>query len=137
MRTNLWTMGRIVVALCLFTAGPAAADPASQPAAADWPQWRGPNRDGVVPAGPKLLDAWPANGPKLLWRSVEKIPSDRDAGAGSGSSEGGCGSISVSGGKAFLFAHVKKQISKLGITTEDLHSILKPAPPSGQQHHPA
>ncbi|MEW6358190.1 MAG: PQQ-binding-like beta-propeller repeat protein [Planctomycetota bacterium] len=34
--------------------------------AADWPQWRGPNRDGKsLDTG--LLKKWPAGGPKLLW----------------------------------------------------------------------
>ena len=34
--------------------------------AADWPQWRGVNRDGKsVETG--LLKEWPADGPKLLW----------------------------------------------------------------------
>jgi outer membrane protein assembly factor BamB len=34
--------------------------------AADWPQWRGPNRDGVC-RETGLLKAWPEGGPKLLW----------------------------------------------------------------------
>ncbi len=33
---------------------------------ADWPQFRGPNRDGVS-AETGLLRAWPAGGPKVLW----------------------------------------------------------------------
>jgi outer membrane protein assembly factor BamB len=34
--------------------------------AADWPQWRGPDRSGVsMETG--LLKAWPKGGPKLLW----------------------------------------------------------------------
>jgi outer membrane protein assembly factor BamB len=32
----------------------------------DWPQFRGPNRDGVSKET-GLLKAWPAGGPKLLW----------------------------------------------------------------------
>jgi outer membrane protein assembly factor BamB len=36
------------------------------PSAADWPQWRGPNRDGVS-AETGLLKTWPKDGPKLLW----------------------------------------------------------------------
>lgn len=32
----------------------------------DWPQWRGPNRDGKS-AETLLLKKWPAAGPKLLW----------------------------------------------------------------------
>lgn len=36
--------------------------------AADWPHWRGPTRDGVSPdAG--VLDAWPQEGPTVLWRT--------------------------------------------------------------------
>jgi len=35
--------------------------------AADWPQWRGPNRDGVSPET-GLLDSWPKGGPPLLWK---------------------------------------------------------------------
>lgn len=34
--------------------------------AADWPQWMGPNRDGVW-AETGILDAFPAGGPKKLW----------------------------------------------------------------------
>jgi outer membrane protein assembly factor BamB len=39
-------------------------------AAGDWPQWRGPNRDGKAGAGAGatgLLREWPAGGPRLLW----------------------------------------------------------------------
>lgn len=40
---------------------------ASASFAADWPQWRGPNRDGIS-AEAGLLKAWPADGPKQVWR---------------------------------------------------------------------
>jgi outer membrane protein assembly factor BamB len=36
------------------------------PSDADWPQWRGPNRDGVSKES-GLLKTWPKDGPKLLW----------------------------------------------------------------------
>jgi len=42
--------------------------------AADWPQWRGPERTDVSGES-GLLQSWPAEGPKLLWTF-------RDAGAG-------------------------------------------------------
>ena len=32
-----------------------------------WPQWRGPNRDGISPET-GLLDSWPTEGPPLAWR---------------------------------------------------------------------
>src|SRR5437868_2710130 len=35
--------------------------------AADWPQWMGPNRDGVWPET-GIVDQFPPGGPKELWR---------------------------------------------------------------------
>jgi outer membrane protein assembly factor BamB len=35
--------------------------------ASDWPQWRGPERDGISQER-GLLKEWPAEGPKLLWQ---------------------------------------------------------------------
>ena len=37
--------------------------------AADWPQWRGPNRDGVSQET-GLLKEWPKAGPKLAWKAT-------------------------------------------------------------------
>ncbi len=34
----------------------------------DWPQWRGPNRDGIS-SETGLLKTWPTTGPKILWRA--------------------------------------------------------------------
>lgn len=36
--------------------------------AADWPQWRGPNRDGIS-TETGLLKSWPEGGPELLWKA--------------------------------------------------------------------
>jgi outer membrane protein assembly factor BamB len=36
--------------------------------AADWPQWRGPQRTGIS-SETGLLHDWPTDGPKLIWRS--------------------------------------------------------------------
>jgi outer membrane protein assembly factor BamB len=55
-------------------------------AADDWPQWRGPRRDGIS-AEKGLLKSWPAGGPTLAWQSQ---------GAGEGYS-----SFAVSGGRLF------------------------------------
>src|SRR5690349_10385688 len=35
--------------------------------AEDWPQWRGPNRDGISQEK-GLLKEWPKDGPKLVWQ---------------------------------------------------------------------
>jgi outer membrane protein assembly factor BamB len=50
-----------IAAFCLLV----SALPNSK--AADWPQWRGPQRDGTSPET-GLLKQWPAGGPKLLWQ---------------------------------------------------------------------
>ena len=36
--------------------------------AADWPQWRGPQRDGIS-SETDLLQSWPADGPAVQWRT--------------------------------------------------------------------
>jgi outer membrane protein assembly factor BamB len=36
--------------------------------AADWPQWRGPQRNGISDER-GLLKEWPADGPKLVWQA--------------------------------------------------------------------
>ena len=38
--------------------------------ASDWPQWRGPQRNGISQES-GLLKQWPAEGPKLLWQVNE------------------------------------------------------------------
>ena len=37
--------------------------------AANWPQWRGPERDGIS-AETGLLQEWPAEGPRLIWQQT-------------------------------------------------------------------
>ncbi|MCB1064435.1 MAG: PQQ-like beta-propeller repeat protein, partial [Verrucomicrobiae bacterium] len=62
-------------------------------ALADWPQWRGPSRNGVADSDAKLpAELTEENAPKKLWES-ETIPSDHD---------GGHGSVAVAGGKVFI-----------------------------------
>ena len=52
----------LLAAFLLFCAWPISAH------AEDWPQWRGPNRDGVwVDSG--VLESFPAEGLKVRWRS--------------------------------------------------------------------
>ena len=46
-----------------------AAPPDSASAATDWPQFRGPARDGVS-AERGLLTSWPTEGPKRLWTAT-------------------------------------------------------------------
>src|SRR5688572_2695620 len=52
----------------------------------DWPQWRGPRRDGLS-AETNLLTSWPPTGPTRLWSAT---------GLGAGFS-----SVAISAGKIF------------------------------------
>ncbi len=68
--------------------------------AADWPQFRGPHRDGKS-TETKLLKSWPAEGPELLW-SVEGL------GRGYASAAISKGMVYTTGmidGQGFLFAY--------------------------------
>lgn len=75
-------MKRLLVVVFLL----AVAVSASAQANATWPQWRGPNRDGVSKET-GLLKQWPADGPALVWKA---------AGAGSGYS-----SFSIANGRLY------------------------------------
>lgn len=60
---------------------------------ADWPQFRGPQRNGISPET-GLLKSWPAEGPKMLW-SVDGIGE-------------GWGSASIANGKIFIAGDIDK-----------------------------
>lgn len=62
------------------------------PALADWPQWRGPNRDGVSTDTTPIASAFPEDGLKVVWES-DFIPSDH---------YGGHGSPVISGERAYM-----------------------------------
>ncbi len=56
-----------LAAFLILGAGPALAAGAETPAGADWPQFRGPQQNGVSPET-GLLRSWPEGGPKVLWK---------------------------------------------------------------------
>lgn len=72
----------IVASVLVLSAGRAFGE--------DWPQWRGPNRDGISKET-GLLQDWPKDGPKLRWQI-------NDLG-------GGYGAPSVAGGRIFTMAN--------------------------------
>jgi outer membrane protein assembly factor BamB len=55
-----------IAAFCLCFSSASVTNPGNSPAS-DWPQWRGPERDGISKEN-GLLKQWPAAGPKLLWQ---------------------------------------------------------------------
>jgi outer membrane protein assembly factor BamB len=61
--------------------------------AADWPQWRGPNRDGVAP-GITLPAKWPAEPPKERWKAPVGL---------------GYSGAAVAGDRLFIMGRVDKQ----------------------------
>ena len=97
--------------------------------AADWPQWRGPNRDGTSPEK-NWVTNWPKEGPPVLWKTNVGI---------------GCASVAVSGGRAFTLGNRKN-----GDTEEDTvygfdadtgalvwkYSYPQPLAPSGYEGGP-
>jgi hypothetical protein len=78
-----------VIASAVFVA--AGFSLAAAPTPAGWPQWRGPNRDGVS-TETGLLQAWKPGGPALAWRAT---------GLGAGFS-----SVSVAGNRIFTMGDV-------------------------------
>ncbi|MEX2121781.1 MAG: PQQ-binding-like beta-propeller repeat protein [Pirellulales bacterium] len=72
---SLWGAA-IVVSLILASDAPAE----------EWPRWRGPHGDGTW-QGPKLPEAWPAEGLRVRWRQAIG---------------GGYAGVSVAGGRVFV-----------------------------------
>ncbi|HZS10474.1 MAG TPA: PQQ-binding-like beta-propeller repeat protein [Blastocatellia bacterium] len=65
MKSRLLTA---IAALCLcFSAVPVTRTANPTASTSDWPQWRGPQRNGISQER-GLLKQWPAGGPKLLWQ---------------------------------------------------------------------
>src|SRR4051812_37494936 len=74
-------------------AAPTSTSPAETPAG-EWPQWRGPHRDGIS-TEKGLLRSWPRSGPPLLWKAK---------GLGSGYS-----SIVIHDGRIFTMGKVSNE----------------------------
>ena len=55
----------------------------------DWPQWRGPDRNGVAPESPPLANAWSSTGPKLLWQIQPLMNGGKETGHSSPAVAGG------------------------------------------------
>jgi outer membrane protein assembly factor BamB len=66
----------------------------------DWPNWRGPHRNGAVSGGTIPTRTWGKEGPKLLWKS-EPIP---------GGGDGGYASPVVAEGRVYLYVAWKYRV---------------------------
>ena len=59
---SIKTLQSLAIVLCMSAAAMAQI-------AGDWPQWRGPNRDGISKET-GLLKQWPTAGPPLVWKAT-------------------------------------------------------------------
>ncbi len=85
----------------------------------DWPQWRGPNRDGKSPDR-GLLREWPEGGPPLAWRAD---------GIGAGFS-----SVSVSDGRLFTMGDLDERQYVFSLSVEDGSVLWKTEVGQGWEH---
>ena len=74
----------------------------------DWPQWRGPLRNGVALVSPSLANSWPAVGPRLLWRADRLM---------NGGKATGDSSPVVAGGRVYLYGYWLDTVRRAGHTT--------------------
>ena len=93
---------RLTMTACLLTLAPILAG-------ADWPQWRGPNQDGISEET-GLAESWPENGPEVLWRLPIK---------------GGFSSISVADGIAYTMAGTEEGEFVVAIDAEKGSEVWK------------
>jgi outer membrane protein assembly factor BamB len=89
------------IALCVLTLAVVVR-------AEDWPQWRGPERNGVSKET-GLLKQWPKSGPELLWKRT-------DIG-------GGYSTPAVIGDRIYLMADRKGEEFTLAISVQDASEI--------------
>jgi outer membrane protein assembly factor BamB len=105
MSDRLYTQRTMILAcgLAFLLAGPTAT-------AADWPQWRGPARDGRS-ADSGLLAEWPEGGPPLAWRS---------SGLG-----GGFSSVAVAGNRIFTMGDIDDSQYVIAVSRKDGSPLWK------------
>ena len=97
-------MKHLTAVAILFCLPLSAASTNPSAASADWPQWRGPDRNGIAKET-GLLKAWPAAGPTVVW-SIANIGE-------------GYGSISIKGDRIFVQGVKDKQSSVFCLNRAD------------------
>src|SRR4051812_41227365 len=76
--------------------------------AADWPQYRGPNHDGL--SGESISAEWPKEGPKRLWKTNVGV---------------GNAPVSIRGGRVYTSGHAGAQDQVLCLKAESGEVIWK------------
>lgn len=80
----------------------------------DWPQWRGPSRDGRSASTTPLIDALPDDGMKPLWVSEDKI---------AGGGNGGWSSPVVAEGRVYCYVHRHESRKDVKLAAETYPSL--------------
>ncbi|MCX5648150.1 MAG: PQQ-binding-like beta-propeller repeat protein [Planctomycetota bacterium] len=86
----------------------------------DWPQWRGPNRDGISKET-GWRTQWPEGGPKVLWRA--------DVGAG-------YSSFAVVGGRVYTMGNADKNDTVFCLNADTGEIVWRKSYPCGEGDHP-
>jgi len=86
----------------------------------DWPQWRGPNRDGISKET-GWRTQWPEGGPKVLWRA--------DVGAG-------YSSFAVVGGRVYTMGNADKNDTVFCLNADTGEIVWRQSYPCGAGEHP-
>ena len=103
--TKAFPFAALASVFCLAAAGP--QEQAS--VRADWPQWRGPNRDGISPEK-SLLTQWPESGPPIAWQAKQLGR--------------GYASVSVADGRVYTVGRNRKKNEQLICLSDKDGSIL-------------
>ncbi|MEI6072399.1 MAG: PQQ-binding-like beta-propeller repeat protein [Verrucomicrobiae bacterium] len=84
----------------------------------EWPQWRGPERNGAASFSPTLANAWPPNGPKKIWSSkpVSITP---------GPYAGGHSSPVIAGGKVYQYVADREGRHDIVMCLDAAHGTTK------------
>ena len=97
MRSLRLSAGLLMLAGTMTVAGPFAAGD-------DWPQWRGPDRNGISGES-GLMDSWPGGGPPPEWSVSNLGP--------------GYGSVAVAGDRIFVQMSVGRQSAVASLNRAD------------------
>ncbi len=93
----VWVLALAMQTSCLY-AGP------KESRRADWPQWRGPNRNGIS-SETGILNRWSENGPPLAWTATQL--------------GGGFSSLAVADGRIFTMGQRDKETFLIALNEKD------------------
>lgn len=94
----------LLCSIALVFAADSKTGSTTLPQSNDWPQWRGPNRDGISQET-GLLKSWPEEGPALLWQ-VDGLGK-------------GMASVAIVGGRIYTLGQLKGDTQLIALNQKD------------------